>query len=118
MDAMQEWAPSPAIAVHVGMGASLKIARFDHESRIECRDRDELMMSDLDTGKALGDGSGTGQRRSADADDGKEAAGGTLDGLLHVFAEVTHLGRPSVWANGRSSIGRGVSYTNGRKFGS
>jgi|SRR6267142_191111 len=100
------------------MGASLRIARFDYESRIECRDGDELMMSDLDTGKALGDGSGTGQRRSTDADDGKEAAGGTLDDLLHVFAEVTHLGRLSAWANGRSSIGRSVTYTNGGKFGS
>lgn len=119
MDAMQEWAPTTTIVVHVvqhgnvGMGASLRIAHFDHKGRIECRDGDELMMSDLDTGKALGDRSGAGQRRSTDADDGKEAADGDLNDLLHIFAEVTHLVRLSVWANGRYSIGRSVSYTEG-----
>ena len=47
----------------------------------------ELMMSNLDVGEALGDRSGTGWRRSTDADDGEAAAGGILNCLLHALAE-------------------------------
>jgi hypothetical protein len=117
MNAMQERAPRMTVLVHncnVWMGASLRIARFDHESS---RD-DELMMNNLDTGEALWDGNDIRLRRSTDANDGEEAAGSILDGLLHVLADVTHLGRLDVRANGRSSIRRSVSHTNGRKFSS
>ena len=38
---------------------SSRVPPFDHESRIDYRDRNECMMSDLDTREALGDGSGT-----------------------------------------------------------
>ena len=68
----------------------------------------ELMMSDLDAGDALGDGSRTGWRRSTDAD-GEEAAGGILNRLLHVLAEVTHLGGLGVWTIGQSCVRRSVS---------
>ena len=42
--------------------ASLRIAHFDYESRIECRDGDEPMMYDLDMGEALCEGSGIRQQ--------------------------------------------------------
>ncbi len=63
----------------------------------------ELMMSDLDVGEALGDGSRTRWQRSTGAD-GEEAAGGILNHLLHVLAEVTHLGGLGVWTIGQSRV--------------
>jgi len=57
----------------------------------------EPVMSNLDTGEALGGGSRTGWRRPTDADDGEEAAGGILNRLLHALAEATHLGGLSIW---------------------
>jgi len=47
----------------------------------------KLMMSDLDAGEALRDGSGTGWQRSTDANDGEAAASGILNHLLHALAE-------------------------------
>jgi len=41
---------------------------------------------------ALRNRSSIGQRRPTDSDNREQANGGILDGLLHVFAEVTHLG--------------------------
>ena len=38
-----------------------RVPYFDHESRIDYRDKNELMMGDLDAREALGDGSGTEQ---------------------------------------------------------
>ena len=64
----------------------------------------KLMMSNLDVGEALGDGSRTEWRRPTDANDGKEAAGSILNCLLHALAEVTHLGGLGVWAIGQSCI--------------
>ena len=100
------------------MGSSLRVPRFDHERRIDYRDRNELMMSDLDVREALGDRSGTRQRRSTDANDGEETAGGILNGLLHVLAEVMHLCGLGVWADSRARIRRSMSHTNCGKFGS
>src|SRR5260221_8419953 len=54
------------------MGSSLRVPRFDHESRIDYRDKNELMMSDLDVRVALGDRSDTEQRRPTGSDDGEE----------------------------------------------
>ena len=51
----------------------------------------ELMMSNLDAGEALRDGSRTRWRRSTGAN-GEKAAGGILNHLLHALAEATHLG--------------------------
>ena len=119
MDAMQEIGSMVIVIVDlvhlmvhhgdVGTGPSVGIPRFDHESRINYRDGDELMMNNLDAGEALGDGSRTGWRRSTDADDGEEAAGGILNRLLHVLAEVTHLGGLGVWTIGQSCVRRSVS---------
>ena len=67
------------------------VPRFDRERRIDLGDRNELMMSDLDAREALGDRGSTRQRRTADADDREETAGGVLNGLLHVLAKVMHL---------------------------
>ena len=69
----------------------------------------KLMMSNLDVGEALGDGSGTRWRRSTDADDGKAAAGGILNRLLHALAEVTHLGELGIWTISQSCIRCSVS---------
>ena len=66
----------------------------------------ELMMSNLDAGEALGDGSRTGWRRSTD---GEEAAGGILNCLLHALAEVTHLGGLGVWTISQSCVRHSVS---------
>jgi hypothetical protein len=66
----------------------------------------ELMMSNLDAGEALRDGSRTRWRRSTD---GEEAAGGILNRLLHALAEVTHLGGLGIWTIGQSCIRRSVS---------
>ena len=104
MDPMQEWPGALRLTllvdmVHhraIRMGSSLRPSCFDHKRRIDYRDRNKLMMSDLDARKALRDRSGTQQRRSTDANhDGKETAGGILNGLLHVLAEVMHLCRLS-----------------------
>jgi len=56
----------------------------------------KLMMSDLDVGEALRDGSETRWRRSTGAN-GEEAAGGILNRLLHALAEATHLGVLGIW---------------------
>jgi hypothetical protein len=69
----------------------------------------ELMMSNLDAGDPLRDGSRTGWQRSTDANDGEEEAGGILNRLLHVLAEVTHLGGLGVWTIGQSCVRRSVS---------
>jgi hypothetical protein len=105
MYAMQERASGTTVFVNLvnlmvnhgdtRLGPRLKISRLDQKSRIDDRDRDEFMMSNLNTRKALGNGSGR-QRRSTDSDDSEEAAGGILHRLLHVLAEMTHLGRLSV----------------------
>ena len=60
----------------------------------------KLMMSNLDVGDALRDGSRTEWRRSTDANDGEEAAGGILNCLLHALVEVMHLGGLGVWTIG------------------
>ena len=57
----------------------------------------EPVMSNLDTGEALGGGSRTGWRRPTDADDGEEAAGGILNHLLHALAEAMHLSGLGIW---------------------
>ena len=67
------------------------VPRFDRESRVDYGDGNELMMSDLDAREAIGDRGSTRQRRTTDADDSEETAGGVLNGLLHVLAEVMHL---------------------------
>ncbi len=48
----------------IRIGPGLRVPRFDHESRIDYRDRNELMMSDLDAREAFGDRSGTEQQRA------------------------------------------------------
>src|SRR5260221_13769229 len=124
MDPMQERALRLTLLVDmvhhraIRMGSSLRAPRFDHESRIDYRDRNELMMSELDAREAIGDRGGTRQRRSADAGDGEETAGGILNDLLHVLADVMHLCRLCVWADSRSCIRRSMSHTNGGKFAS
>ena len=78
----------------------------------------ELMMSNLDVGEALRDGSRTRWQRATDANDGEEVAGGILNRLLHVLAEVTHLGGLDVWAIGQSCVRRSVSQANSGNFSS
>ena len=122
MNPMQERALRPTLLVdtvhHIGMGSGLGVPRFDHESRVDYRDGNDPMMSDLDPREALGDRAGTRQRRSTDANDSEETAGGILNSLLHILAEVMHLCRLGVWADSWSHIRRSMSYTNGGKFGS
>jgi len=38
----------------IRMGSSLKVPHFYHERRVDYRDRNELMMSDLDAREAWG----------------------------------------------------------------
>jgi len=75
----------------VRMGSSLSIPHFDHKCRVDCSDRNELTMSDLDMRKALETGVVLNSKGPADADDGEELVGSILNGLLHVLAEVMHL---------------------------
>ena len=124
MDPMQERALRLTLLVDlvhhraIRIGPSSRSPRLDHESRIDYRDRNELMVGNLDAREALGDRGGTRQRRSADADDGEETAGGILNDFLHVLADVMHLCRLCVWADSRSRIRRSMSHTEGGKFGS
>ncbi len=59
--------------------------------------------------KPLGDGSRTEWRRSTNANDGEEVAGGILNCLLHALVEVMHLGGLGVWTIGQSHICHSVS---------
>jgi len=58
------------------------------------------MMSDLDAREASGTVVVLNSEGPTGADDNdKETGSGTLNGLLHVLAEVMHLRRLGVWAN-------------------
>jgi len=57
-----------------------RVPYFDHESRIDYRDKNEFMMGDLDAREALGDGSGTEQQRPID---GEETVGGRVPPFDH-----------------------------------
>jgi hypothetical protein len=61
---------------------------------------------DLDAGDAaLGNGCSDGHRVLADSDQGKKAGSRTLDGLLHVLAEVAHL---RLWLTDGEIVGAGA----------
>ena len=67
--------------------------------RIDHGDRYDFVIGDMNAAEAaLGNGCGTGQRRHTDPDDSEKTCGGILDGLLHVLAEMSHLGRSGVRA--------------------
>jgi hypothetical protein len=68
-------------AIEMAPIPSLRIPRFQHESRIN---HDDLTVAET----ALGNGCGTGERRPGNPDNGEQAH---MDSLLHVLAEVLHL---------------------------
>jgi hypothetical protein len=99
----------------VGLRPTLRISsncRMDH------RDRDDLVISKMDTAQAaLGNRSGIGQRRPTDSDNSEQTCGGIVDGLLHVLAKVTHPGGLGVRADRRSCVRGSVSQANCRDIG-
>jgi hypothetical protein len=90
----------PMVAHHsaVGLRLTLRISRFQRSSRMDHRNRDDLVISKINaTQGALGNRGGIGQRRPTESDDSEQTCGGILDGLLHILAKVTHpwwVGRP------------------------
>ena len=83
----------------VRTGSSLRVPHFYHERRVNYRDRNELMMSDLDAREASGTVVLNSKGPTNADDDDEETGGGILNGLLHVHAEVMHLRWLGVWAN-------------------
>jgi hypothetical protein len=99
----------------IGLGPALKISR---NSRMDHRDRDDLVISKMNAAQAaLGNRSGIGQRRATDSDNSEQTCGGILDGLLHVLAKVTHPGGLGVQADRRSCVRGSVSQANCRDIG-
>src|SRR5712672_743591 len=113
MNAVQEWALRRTVLVElvhpmvIHCAIRILISRFDYKSRFNHRDGDEFMVRNLDAGKAaIRDGSRT---RPTDTDYRKKTSGGILNGLLHILAEVTHLGRFGVRVDRWSHIRCGMS---------
>jgi len=71
----------------VRTGSSLRVPNFYHERRVDYRDRNELMMSDLDVREASGTAVLNSEGPTDADDDDKETGGSILNGLLHVLAE-------------------------------
>jgi hypothetical protein len=129
MDAVQERSLSRSILVEVvdlmmahysavGLRPTLRISRFQCDSRMDHRDRDDLVVSKMNAAQAaLGNRSGIGQRRPTDSDNSEQTCGGTLDGLLHVLAKVTHPRGLSIWADRRTCVRGSVSQANCRDIG-
>jgi len=118
MDAVQEWSLRRTILVEVvsvGLRPTLKISR---DSRMDHRDRDDLVISKMNAAQAaLGNRSGIGKRRPIESDNREQTCGGILDGLLHVLAKVTHPGGLGVRADRRVCVRGSVSQANCRDIG-
>jgi hypothetical protein len=97
----------------VRLRPTLRISCFQRNSRMDHRDRDDLVISKMNAAQAaLGNRSGIGQRRPTDSDNSEQTCGGILDGLLHVLAKVTHPGGLGVRADRRSYVRGSVSQAN------
>ena len=102
----------------VGLRPTLRISRFQRNSRMDHRDRDDLVISEMNTAQAaLGNRSGIGQRRPTDSNNSEQTGGGIVDSVLHVLAKVTHPGGLGVRADRRSCVRGSVSQTNCRDIG-
>lgn len=102
----------------VGLRPTLRISRFQRNSRMDHRDRDDLVISKLNAAQAApGNRSGIGQRRPTDSDNSEQTCGGIMDGLLHVLAKVTHPGRLGVQTDRRSRVRGSMSQANCRDIG-
>ena len=129
MDAAQERSLGKATLVDVvdpmvahysaiGLKLTLRISRFQRNSRMDHRDRDDLVISKMNaTQAALGNRGGIGQRRSTDSDNSEQTCGGILDGLLHILAKVTHPGGLDGRADRRSCVRGSMSQANCRDIG-
>jgi hypothetical protein len=129
MDAVQERSLRRTILVEVvdlmvahysavGLRPTLRISSFQRNSRMDHRNRDDLVISKMNAAQAaLGNRSGVGQRRPTDSDNSEQTCGGILNGLLHVLAKVTHPGGLGVRADRRSCVRGRVSQANCRDIG-
>jgi hypothetical protein len=129
MDAVQERSLSRTVLVEVvdpvvarysavGLRPTLRISRFQRNSRMDHRDRDDLVISKMNAAQAaLGNRSGIGQRRPTDSNNSEQTCGGIVDGVLHVLAKVTHPGGLGVRADRRTWVRGSVSQANWRDIG-
>jgi hypothetical protein len=128
MDAVQERSPrltAPVELVHlmvvhhcaIWLKPTLRIPAFQSVGRIDHRNRDDFVISNMKAAEAaFRNGRGTGQGRHTDPDNGEQASGGILDGLLHVLAQMSHLCGLSARAERRTRIRRSMSQANCRDF--
>ena len=81
--------------------------------RIDHRNRYDLVIGEMYAAEAaLGNGCGTGQRRHTDSDNRENTCGSILDSLLHVLAEMSHLGWSGIRAEKWPRVRRSVSQAN------
>lgn len=129
VDTPQKWAVKMIILmnpvrpmVHYGgirMDPTLRIPSFDHKSRFDGSSRDELMMGDVDpSDTAFEYGRGDGQGGTINPNDGEEAGGCALNGLLHVLTEMTHLGRLGIPPNSGLRMRSSMAQADGGELGS
>ena len=92
---------------------TLRISRFQRNSRMDHRDRDDLVIRKMNAAQAaLGNRIGIGQRRTTDSNNCEQTCGGIMDGLLHVLAKVANPGGLGIRAERRSCVRGSVSQVN------